>query len=100
MSWFRWQSGELQLELQIQPGAKHDTFMGLHGERLKLKVHAPAIDGRANNQLVEFLAACFGTAKSNVSIVRGELGRSKSVRIRSISKLPAELLALGLPPSN
>lgn len=96
MSWFCWQQRELQLELQIQPGAKHDTIVGLHGERLKLKIHAPALDGRANHQLIEFLATCFGTAKTNVSIVRGELGRSKSVRIKHVSCMPSELTALGL----
>lgn len=96
MSWFCWQQRELLLELQIQPGAKHDAIVGLHGDRLKLKIHAPALDGRANQQLIEFLAHCFGTTKANVSIVRGELGRSKSVRIKYVSCAPSELTALGL----
>jgi len=100
MSWFAWRAGELQLELQIQPGAKRDAFAGLHGDRLKIKVHAPPLDGRANEQLVAFLAASFDTAKSNIGIVRGESGRAKSVRIRGARKLPKELLALGLSFAN
>ena len=96
MTWFRWHGTELQLELKIQPGARQDAIAGLHAGRLKLKIHAPALDGRANAQLIEFLSRSFDTSKTNVSITHGALGRSKCVRLRQIGCIPPELQALGL----
>lgn len=96
MSWFRWQHAGLLLEVQVQPGARKDEFAGLHGERLKIKIHAPASDGRANQHLIDFLAACFGTAKANVAILRGTTSRTKQVCIADVRQVPAALAALGL----
>jgi uncharacterized protein len=69
------------LELHVQPGAKRSEFVGKHGERLKLKLAAPAQDGRANEALVEFLAEYYGVPQRNVTIASGLRSRSKRVVI-------------------
>lgn len=69
------------LELHVQPGAARSEFAGMHGERIKVRLAARAIDGKANEALVEFLAAHYGVAKRNVRIVAGLKSRQKRVVI-------------------
>jgi len=69
------------LELHVQPGASRSEFAGRHGERIKVRLAARAIDGKANDALVEFLSAHYGVAKRNVRIVAGLKSRRKRVVI-------------------
>ena len=69
------------LELHVQPGASHNEFAGKHGERLKVRLQARAVDGKANEALVDFLAAHFGVPRRNVRIVSGLRSRQKRVQI-------------------
>lgn len=72
---------KIVLELHVQPGAKRTEFAGRHGERLKVRLAAPAHEGRANEALVEFLADHYGVAKKSVTIVSGLRSRAKRVAI-------------------
>ena len=72
---------KIVLELHVQPGAKRTEFAGKHGERLKVRLAAPAQEGRANEALVEFLAEHYGVPKRCVSIMSGLRSRSKRVEI-------------------
>ena len=69
------------LLLYVQPGAKRTEFAGLHGERLKLRLAAPALEGRANEALVEFLAGYYRVPRRNVTIASGLRSRMKRVII-------------------
>ena len=55
--------------------------MGWLGDTLKVKIHAPALDGRANEALCAFLAFTLGLPKRSVSLVQGEKSRQKLVQI-------------------
>ncbi|HYQ39211.1 MAG TPA: DUF167 domain-containing protein [Pseudomonas sp.] len=93
MAWFRWDGADLVLDCHLQPKASKDEFAGLHGERLKIRLTAPPVEGKANAHLLAFLGKAFGVAKSLVVLESGELNRQKRVRIRAPQKLPAELAA-------
>ena len=80
--------GALVLEVHCQPGAKRTEVAGMHGTALKIRLAAPAVGGRANEALVAFLARSFGVPRRDVSIVRGETGRSKTVRIATPAARP------------
>lgn len=69
------------LELHVQPGASRTEFAGMHGERVKLRLAARAVDGKANEALVEFLAAHFGVPRRCVRIEAGLKSRRKRVVI-------------------
>ena len=69
------------LELHVQPGAARSEFAGRHGERIKVRLAARAIDGKANEALVEFLAAHYAVAKRKVRIESGLKSRQKRVVI-------------------
>lgn len=95
-TWFRREGNLLYLQLHVQPGAKKNEFAGLHGERLKLKIHAPPVDGKANTVLVEFLSQQFGTGRDDISLIQGMQSRQKTVRIANAPQIPSALRALGL----
>ena len=69
------------LELHVQPGASRTELSGKHGERLKVRLQARAVDGKANDALIEFLAGHFGVPRRNVRIVSGLKSRQKRVQI-------------------
>jgi len=76
----------LILELHVQPGAARSEFAGQHGERIKVRLAARAVDGRANQALVEFLAEHFAVPKRSVRIVAGLKSRQKRVVIEGVSE--------------
>lgn len=88
MSAIKWQDGDLLLKCRLQPKASVDEFVGLLAEALKIRISAPPIEGRANAQLIKFLAKAFGVAKRDVEVLSGGLGRSKRVRIQLPTKIP------------
>jgi hypothetical protein len=87
--YFRWDGDDLLLDCHLQPKASRDEFAGLHGARLKIRLTAPPLEGKANAQLLTFLASAFGVAKSQVRLESGELNRQKRVRIHAPRQLPA-----------
>ena len=82
--------GSLVLELHVQPGASRTEIAGKHGERLKIRLAARAVDGRANAALIEFLAAQYGVTRANVSIEAGLKSRQKRVAIWKPTKQPTK----------
>ncbi len=86
--WFEWRDGKLYLELHLQPKARSDAVTGLHAERLKIRITAPPVDGKANAHLRAWLGRQFGVAKTRVQICRGELGRDKRVCIEDPAREP------------
>ena len=76
------------LDLYVQPGAKRSEFAGQHGERVKLRLAAPPVEGKANAALIEFLAEYFGVPRRNVTIVSGLKSRSKRVAIEGAPERP------------
>jgi uncharacterized protein len=79
----------VSLAVRAQPGAKKTAIAGVYGEgaaaQLKIAVHAPPLEGRANTALIEFLAEKFSLPKSAVELVSGETSRSKVFRLRSVT---------------
>jgi uncharacterized protein (TIGR00251 family) len=88
MSWRHWEQGVLTLNLHVQPKASKDEWSGLHGSRLKLRIKAPPIDGRANQYLLKFLAKEFGVSHADCKLISGECGREKRISIIRPQKFP------------
>jgi uncharacterized protein (TIGR00251 family) len=85
----------LLLQVYVQPKASRDAIVGRHGDELKIAITAPPIDGKANQHLSKYLAKQCKVARSQVNILRGELGRHKTISINQPSIIPeaiAELL--------
>lgn len=82
------------LDVRVQPRASRTEFSGRHGERLRVRLNAPPVDGRANASLVEFIADAFGVPRARVTIEQGLASRDKRVRIQGAAELPAALRAI------
>jgi uncharacterized protein len=86
--------GGVTLAVRVQPGAKRTAFAGVYGEgwaaQLKIAVQAPAVEGRANEALLLFLAESFSVPKSAVGMTAGARSRSKVFLLRGISLAQAE----------
>jgi len=78
----------IQLTLHVQPGATRTEVAGRHGDALKIRLAASPVDGKANRELLRFLADVFGVPLRNVTLVRGDLSRHKVVRIERPAKRP------------
>lgn len=91
MPWCHWQDRDLILQAQIQPRASRDEFADIVGDRLRIRITAPPVDGRANAHLISFLAKQFGVSKSAVAFLQGEKGKAKVIRVRSPTKIPPGL---------
>jgi uncharacterized protein (TIGR00251 family) len=85
---------DLVLELRVQPRASRSEIAGCHGERLRVRLQAPPVDGKANAALVEFIAAAFGVPRARVTIEHGLAGRDKRVRIAGAPAVPESLRPL------
>ncbi len=87
-------TGKVVFEVRVQPRASKDEVAGEMGGALKIRLQAPAVENRANEALVEFLAHLLKTPKSAVRILSGERSRTKRVEIRGVTKQQVlELLA-------
>jgi uncharacterized protein (TIGR00251 family) len=79
------------LDVRVQPRASRTGFAGLFGDRLKVRLQAPPVDGRANAALLEFVADACGLPKSRVTLETGQTGRDKRVRLHGVATLPTAL---------
>ncbi len=83
MNWLNCAGGRARLTLHIQPGAKKTETAGLYGDALKIRLNAPPVDGKANAQLIAFIAGRLAVAKSAVSIKSGDTSRRKVLEVET-----------------
>jgi uncharacterized protein (TIGR00251 family) len=79
-------AGTVSLQVRVQPRASRDEIAGVIDGALKIRLQAPAVENRANEALVEFLAHLLKTPKSAVRILGGERSRLKRIEIRGVTK--------------
>jgi uncharacterized protein (TIGR00251 family) len=87
-------NGALIVDVLVQPRASRAGVGPVFGDRLRVSVTAPSVDGKANAAVIEAVAEAFGVRRAAVSIVRGEAGRRKTVRITGVGG--AALVKLGV----
>ncbi|MFN0117644.1 MAG: DUF167 domain-containing protein [Elusimicrobiota bacterium] len=69
------------IRVRVIANAKHSEVMGRLGSVVRVRIAAPAIDGKANEELIQFLAEFFEVRKSSVSILKGEKGKEKIIQV-------------------
>lgn len=102
--WYRYDAATrtLLLSLHVQPNARASGFAGLHGDALRVRVGAPAVDDKANAALVAFLGRALQAPSRAITIRHGLRGRRKTVAIAPadpgmVSRLEALAAAAGSP---
>ena len=73
----------LTLRVYVQPGATRTANAGIHGGRLKIRVAAPPIGGKANEALRGFIADAFAVPLRHVELTAGDASRMKTLRVHS-----------------
>jgi uncharacterized protein (TIGR00251 family) len=68
--------------LRVVPRAPRTVFAGRHGDAVKLKVHAPPVEGAANDAVRRHLADRCGVRFAEVVLLQGERSRDKVVLVR------------------
>ena len=79
-------AGTVSFQVRVLPRASKDEIAGVINGALKIRLQAPAVENRANEALVEFLAHLLKTPKSAVRILGGERSRTKRIEIRGVTK--------------
>jgi hypothetical protein len=74
------------LRFHIVPNAKVNKVVGEHGTAIKIKLRAPAVEGKANAALRRFLAEELGVSERQIVLERGEKSREKVIRIEGLSE--------------
>ena len=96
--WLQRHPDRFTLALRVQPRAARDEVAGIHGDRLKVRICAPPVDGAANRHLCRYLADLFEVPSASVRLIRGETGRDKTVEVTGTRVLPGPLAALVCKP--
>ena len=78
--------GALVVDVLVQPRASRAGVGPVVGDRLRVSVTAPPVDGKANAAVIEAVAEAFGVRRAAVTIVRGESGRRKTLRIAGVGR--------------
>jgi hypothetical protein len=73
--------GAVTVDIAVKPRSSREGVGPIQGDRLCVAVNAPPVDGKANEAVVRVLASILKIPRSAVTIVRGETGRKKTLRI-------------------
>jgi len=72
--------------VRLTPNARRNEITGFIGEVLQVKIAAPPVKGKANEELINYLSKVLGIKKSNIIIVKGQTSRNKVLSIEGISR--------------
>jgi uncharacterized protein (TIGR00251 family) len=79
-----------RLRLRVSPGARKTELVGRHGDAWKVRVSAPAENGRANAAVLKLLAERVGLPRRAVSLVSGHAAREKVVQVDGLDRDESE----------
>jgi len=76
------------IRIRVQPNATKTQFVGVLADgRIKVKIQAPPVEGKANKALIRFLMDSFDIRESEIDLIRGDTGRDKIVQIRGMTEV-------------
>jgi len=82
--------GGIIIHVRVVPRARRSGFAGTTGDALRVRLRAPPVDGAANAELIDVVAAALDVPRHAVSIVAGEHSRQKRVRVFGTDSVTAE----------
>ncbi len=85
--------GAVQLAVRVIPRAPRNAIVGVRRGALCVRLQAPPVEGAANRALLRFLGKRLGVPPRAVSLVRGDTGRDKLLRIEGVALADVERLA-------
>lgn len=74
----------IAFDVLVSPRASRARLGPVHGDRVKVAVTAPPVDGEANAAVIELVAKALGVPRAAVTITAGQSSRRKSVAVRGV----------------
>ena len=90
LEWSESTPGRIVFTVRVQPRASKDEIAGVMEGALKVRLRAPALENRANEALIAFLAGLLKTPKSAVRILAGERSRVKRIEVVGVTRSQIE----------
>jgi uncharacterized protein (TIGR00251 family) len=85
MTMFKESNGAVTFAIKVLPRASRNQVSGIEGDAVKIRLHAPPVEGKANAALIEFLAEILGVRRAQIEMVSGQTSRHKLVRVRGMT---------------
>jgi uncharacterized protein (TIGR00251 family) len=80
-SWLSWDNNSVTVQVVARPGASRQRIVRVEPRGLVVALNSPPEKGRANDELIDFLARVVSVPRSAITIVRGDASRHKTIRI-------------------
>jgi hypothetical protein len=93
-------SGDVIVDVHVMPNAARTQVQGLHDGALRLRLHAPPVDGKANLALQAWLADVLGIPRAGIRMIRGDTARRKQLRVSAAYATEAEWARLLPAPTD
>jgi uncharacterized protein (TIGR00251 family) len=87
--------GAVRFAVRVQPRSSREGVDGVHGDAIRVRVHAAPVDGSANSAVIAVLAAALGVPPRDVRIVSGESSRQKIVDVHGLDPTSVRVALLG-----
>jgi uncharacterized protein (TIGR00251 family) len=84
--------------VRVVPNANSNEVVGVYGDSIKIKVQAPAMDGKANEALLDYVAKKLVVPRGDVFLVTGEKSREKSISVSHLASKEVKRRLLSQPP--
>ena len=79
-----------RIQIHAVPGSRGTAVAGMHGSAIKIRLAAPPVEGRANEELIRFLSERLAMPKSCIHIEHGTSSRAKRVRVDGLDETEAQ----------
>ena len=76
----------IRIIVRVQPNASRNELLGFKDDILRLKIAAPPVKGKANQELIAFMSDILGIRKSNLTIEKGATGKKKVISITGLTQ--------------
>lgn len=70
----------MNIEIRVITNA-HKREIIKEGDYYKVRITSQPVEGKANKELIEYLAEVFGVKKSDIKIIKGEKSKKKTISI-------------------
>ena len=88
----------IRIVVRVQPNASRNEVIGFKDDVLRMRIAAPPVKDKANQELIEFLSEILGIRKSNLAIAKGATGKKKVISITGLTKTQIIERATGHSP--
>jgi len=69
---------KVYINIKVQPNSSQNKIAGIYGDSIKINVKAPAVEGKANKELIKFISKTFKVPKSEI-LIKGETSKKKQI---------------------